>query len=71
MEVGLYSILGFRADGISVAAEVVPAATHEQAKARARAFLRDHPSCETVEIFALDANEKIAVVERASDAHAV
>jgi len=51
MQLGLYTLVGFRGDGASPAVDVVPAADRDQALTIARSFLTEHGSCSEVEIY--------------------
>lgn len=46
-----FTFLGVRADGAVPAMDLAWAPDQDEALARARAFLIDHPSCEVVEVW--------------------
>lgn len=60
METSLYTFVGFRPDGRSVAVDVIQASSPEAAMAQARRFLAEHASCQSVEIYS--AGELVAAV---------
>jgi len=68
MNVTLYTLVGLRSDGISLAVDVVAASSLDHAKEKARRFLAEHASCATVEISS--AGESLAVVHREEETDA-
>ncbi len=68
MSIALYTLVGFRTDGVSLAVDVVPGVSRDHALALARAFLAEHGSCDLVEVYS--GGEQIDAVRRATGATA-
>ena len=47
----VFTLLGVRRDGVASVVDLVPADGLSAARDRARALLREHDSCETVEVW--------------------